>query len=192
MTPSTRQNDMGKYRTRTSFGAALIAVLLAIHTRAESTSADPSVATQPAPSETTTEAAPAQSVSTPLPAKNNQRLFQHTAYPDAWTAAQKSNRPILLYVTMPGCPHCERMIEETYHLPNVEQMVSQSFESVYVSRQTHPRLVKSLKVKWFPTTVLVGTNNKVMDVIEGYVDAKAFQRRLKVGLASADSSTQTR
>ena len=61
-----------------------------------------------------------------------------------------------------------------------------------MSRQTHPKLVKSLKVKWFPTTVLVGRNNKVMDVIEGYVDAKTFQRRLKVGLASADSSTQTR
>lgn len=183
---------MGKYRMRTSFGAAVIAALLAIHTRAESTSADPSVETQLATSETTTEAVPAQTVSTPLPAKNNERLFQHTSYPDAWTAAQKSNRPILLYVTMPGCPHCEKMMEETYHLPNVEQMVSQSFESVYVSRQTHPTLVKSLKVKWYPTTVLVGTNNKVVDVIEGYVDAKAFQRRLKVGLASADSSTQTR
>ena len=183
---------MGRYRTRAGIGATTIAVLLAILARAESTSADLSVETQLATSETTTEAVPTQTVSTPLPAKNNERLFQHTSYPDAWTAAQKSNRPILLYVTMPGCPHCERMMEETYHLPNVEQMVSQSFESVYVSRQTHPRLVKSLKVKWYPTTVLVGTNNKVVDVIEGYVDAKAFQRRLKVGLASADFSTQTR
>jgi len=183
---------MGRYRTRAGIGAATIALLLAILTRAESTSADPSVETQLATSETTTEAVPAQTVSSPLPAGNNERLFQHTSYPEAWTAAQKSNRPILLYVTMSGCPHCKRMMEETYHLPNVEQMVSQSFESVYVSRQTHPTLVKSLKVKWYPTTVLVGTNNKVMDVIEGYVDAKAFQRRLKVGLASADSSTQTR
>jgi thioredoxin-related protein len=93
---------------------------------------------------------------------------------------------------MPGCPHCEKMIEETYHLPNVEQFVSESFESVHVSSKTQPTLVKSLKVKWFPTTVLVGPNNKIVDVIEGFVDAKTFERRLQTGLASADSSTQTR
>lgn len=158
---------MGGYRKRAGIGAAIIAAFVTIHVRAES-------------------------ISTAHPAKHSERLFQHTSYPDAWTAAQKSNRPILLYVSMPGCPHCDKMMKETYHLPNVEQMVSESFESVHVSRQTHPTLVKSLKVKWYPTTVLVGTNNKVVDVIEGYVDAKAFQRRLKVGLASADSSTQTR
>ena len=93
---------------------------------------------------------------------------------------------------MPGCPHCDKMMDETYHLPHVEQMVSESFETVYVSRRTHAKLVKSLKVKWYPTTVLVGPNNKVVDVIEGFVDAKAFQQRLKVGLASAKPPTRTR
>ena len=184
---------MGRYRTRAGIGAATIAAFMTIHVRAETISTEPTAETQlVAAAERTPDSIPAQTVSTALPARNNERLFQHASYPDALTAAQKSNRPILLYVTMPGCPHCNKMMEETYHLPNVEQMVSQSFESVCVSRQTHPTLVKSLKVKWYPTTVLVGTNNKVVDVIEGYVDAKTFQRRLKVGLASADSSTQTR
>jgi hypothetical protein len=184
---------MGRYRTRGGMAAATIAAFMAIHVHAETTSTAPTAKSQlAANAENSPNSVPAQTVSTSLPPKKNGGLFQHKSYPDAWTAAQKSNRPILLYVTMPGCPHCEKMIEETYHLPNVEQMVSQSFESVYISRRTHPKLVKSLKVKWYPTTVLVGTNNKVMDVIEGYVDAKTFQRRLKVGLASADSSTQTR
>ncbi len=175
---------MGISRTRTSFGAVAIAALLVVPTCAESISTDPAVAAEPAVA--------AQTVSTASPVKRKAQLFRHTSYPDAWTAAQQSNRPILLYVTMPGCPHCDKMMDETYRLPNVEEMVSESFETVYVSRRTHAKLVKSLKVKWYPTTVLVGTNNKVVDVIEGFVDAKVFQRRLKVGLASADSPTQTR
>ena len=183
---------MGISHTRISFGAVVIAAFFVTQARAQSTSTEPSVESQPVNSEATTETIAAQTVSTSLPAKNKVRLFRHTSYPDAWTASQKSNRPILLYVTMPGCPHCDKMMEETYHLPNVKQMVSQSFETVYVSRKTHPALVKSLKVKWYPTTVLVGTNNKVVDVIEGFVDAKVFQRRLKVGIASTDSLTQTR
>jgi thioredoxin-related protein len=169
---------MGISRTPIGLGAAAIAVLLTVQACAESASNETK--------------AVGQTVSTAQPAKNKAQLFRHKSYPKAWTAAQQSNRPILLYVTMPGCPHCDKMMEETLGSPHVKQMVSESFETVYVSRRTNPKLVKSLKVKWYPTTVLVGSNNKVVDVIEGYVDAKTFQTRLKVGLASADPVTQTR
>jgi thioredoxin-related protein len=171
---------------------AAITVLLAVQACAETSSTEPAAKAEPAAAESTSPAVATQTVSSPLPAKKNRELFQHSSYPKAWSAAQQSNRPILLYITMPGCSHCDKMMEETLHLPHVKQMISESFETVYVSRRTHAKLVKKLKVKWYPTTVLVGSNNKVVDVIEGYVDAKVFQSRLKVGLASADSPTQTR
>lgn len=185
---------MVRYCARTGFGAAMIAAFLTTSSHADSPTIEPeaqapvaetTVATAPA-----SEAVPAQTVSTLTPAPRT--LFGHTSYPEAWTAAQKSNRPILLYVTMSGCPHCEKMIDETYHLPEVERMVIDSFESIQVNGSQQPALAKSLKVKWYPTTILVGPNNKVVDVIEGYVDAKTFERRLQTGLASTDSSTQTR
>jgi thiol-disulfide isomerase/thioredoxin len=183
---------MGKHCARTSIGAAMFAAFLATQSRAEDAPIEPPVEPAAVAETPAAEATPSQTVSTISPVPDQRPLFLYASYPDAWTAAQKSNRPILLYVTMPGCPHCEKMIEETYHLPNVEQFVSESFESVHVSSKTQPTLVKSLKVKWFPTTVLVGPNNKIVDVIEGFVDAKTFERRLQTGLASADSSTQTR
>jgi hypothetical protein len=49
-----------------------------------------------------------------------------------------------------------------------------------------------LNVRWYPTTVLVGSDNKVLDVIEGYVDANSLKQRLQLGLAAAHSDTQTR
>jgi thioredoxin-related protein len=187
---------MGISSARRGFGTvaitAAITVLLAVQACAETSSTEPAAKDEPTSAESTSPAVTAQTVSSPLPAKKNRELFQHSSYPKAWTAAQQSNRPILLYVTMPGCSHCDKMMEETLHLPHVKQMISESFETVYVSRRTHAKLVKKLKVKWYPTTVLVGSNNKVVDLIEGYVDAKVFQSRLKVGLASADSPTQTR
>lgn len=125
------------------------------------------------------------------PAKK-QPLFRHASYPDAWTASQKTNRPILLFVSMSGCHHCDKMMAESYHTPQMKEMISESFEPVYVTRKAHPKLVKALKIKWYPTTVLVGPNNKVMDVIEGYVDTKTFRRRLQTGLAAGKSPVQTR
>jgi thioredoxin-related protein len=125
-------------------------------------------------------------------AVNNKTLFKHASYPAAWTAAQETNKPILVYVTMPQCPHCTKMIEQTYEQPEVDEMVKGSFETLQAGRYTDAILVSKLHVRWYPTTVLVGSNNKVLDVIEGYVDAKTFKRRLQLGIASASSSTQTR
>jgi len=124
-------------------------------------------------------------------AKATAPLFRHSTYPAALTAAQKSNRPILVYVSMPNCPYCVKMMKKTYSRSEVENLVSSSFETVYAGRFTHAKLVQSLNVKFYPTTILVGPNNKVLDVIKGYVDSKTFQRRLQTGLAAA-LTTQTR
>jgi len=122
----------------------------------------------------------------------NAPLFKHANYPAAWTAAQESNRPILVYVSMPQCPHCTKMLEQTYESNGVNEIVKGSFETLQVSRYTHATLISKLHVRWYPSTVLVGSNNKVLDMIEGYVDANTFKQRLQLGIASANSDTQTR
>ena len=122
----------------------------------------------------------------------NAPLFKHASYPAAWTAAQESNRPILVYVSMPACPHCTKMLEQTYESNGVNEIVKGSFETLQVSRYTHAALISKLHVRWYPSTVLVGSNNKVLDMIEGYVDASTFKQRLQLGIASANSDTQTR
>lgn len=118
--------------------------------------------------------------------------FKHASYPAAWTASQESNRPILVYVSMPQCPHCTMMLDKTYEQPEVDELVKGSFETLQASRYTHATLVSKLHIKWYPTTVIVSSNNKVLDMIEGYVDANTFKRRLQLGIASANSDTQTR
>jgi hypothetical protein len=138
---------------------------------------------------------PAQEVSVAEVPLKDRPLFKHESYPAAWTASQESNRPILVYVTMPQCPHCTKMIDGTYGCKEVDELVKESFETLQASRYTHATLVSKLHVRWYPTTVLVGSNNKVLDMIEGYVDANTFKRRLQLGIASANSSataTQTR
>jgi thioredoxin-related protein len=122
----------------------------------------------------------------------NAPLFKHASYPAAWTAAQESNRPILVYVSMPACPHCTKMLDQTYESDGVNEIVKGSFETLQVSRYTHATLISKLHVRWYPSTVLVGSNNKVLDMIEGYVDANTFKQRLQLGIASANSDTQTR
>src|SRR5829696_4383883 len=46
-------------------------------------------------------------------------VFRFQSYGAAWKAAQKSNKPILVFASAPSCPHCVRMIGESYRSPQV-------------------------------------------------------------------------
>ena len=119
-------------------------------------------------------------------------LFRHTSYPAAWTAAQESGRPILVFVTSENCPHCSRMLGETLQSSAVRSCVRGSFETVLVDRSEQPELAAKLHVRWFPSTLVVGCDNKVSDVSEGYVDQPAFARRLQTTRSAQVEKTQTR
>jgi hypothetical protein len=119
-------------------------------------------------------------------------VFKYTSYPAAWTSAQSTNRPILVFATSANCPHCVRMIGETYRSPQMSRFVNDSFETVYVNRSEQPELAAKLKIRWFPTTIVVGPNNQVLDVIEGYVDAKTLAQRLQTTVALHNATTQKR
>jgi protein disulfide-isomerase len=127
------------------------------------------------------------------PVKLRYGVFRYTSYPEAWTEAQRSGKPILVFVTSQACPHCSRMLGETYQLNAVREFVGSSFETVLVDRTEQPELAAKLNVRWFPTTLVVGTDNQVVDIIEGDVAAASFSRRLQTTLAKQSvGGTQTR
>ena len=115
-------------------------------------------------------------------------VFKFSSYPAAWTSAQETNRPILLFATSTNCPHCVRMVGETFKAPQVNGFINDSFETVYVSRNEHPELAAKLKIRMFPTTIVVGPNNVVLDVMEGYIEPKAFAQRLQASMAMHQAS----
>ncbi len=185
---------MGLKLTRTAVGIAAamaMAAMLAAEGWGDSdaTAKSPQATAAAAPA-----AIPAVQVAARIeaPAALRYGVFRFSSYPLAWTAAQQTNRPILVFVTSPSCPHCTRMLGETFRQPTVSKVVAESFESVFVDRFEQPALAAKLKVRLFPTTIVVAPNNKVIDVIEGYVDSATFSRRLQTTLASQSNATQTR
>lgn len=137
-----------------------------------------SIATEPAATSIATLA------SAPAIPKLRHGVFRHSSYPAAWTSARKTHRPILLFACSPNCPHCVRMIGETYQAPHIKRLVNDSFEAVYVDRAEQPELTAKLRIRYFPTTIIVGPSNQVLDVIEGYVDSRTLAQRLQTSMAA--------
>lgn len=117
-------------------------------------------------------------------------IFRFTRYPAAWTAAQKTGRPILVYATANQCPYCVKMLEKTYKQEKITKLVEGSFETVYVDRHAQSKLVEKMHIKWYPTTIVVTPGNKVIDKIEGYVSPEEFTSRINTSLASAAKASK--
>ncbi len=106
-------------------------------------------------------------------------LFSHDDLASAQTASQRNSRPMLVFVTMPGCFHCARMKSETYQDRRLGQTIVREFESVTVDQTVEPDWVYQQGVTLFPTTLVVGTSGEVLAKVPGYVSATELASRLR-------------
>jgi thioredoxin-related protein len=111
--------------------------------------------------------------STSLSAKGWLRDVDH-----AWSVVQAEKRPMVLFVSMDGCIHCDRMIETTFRDAEVRRTLGSSFVAAAIKGSERPDLLRQLQIQSFPTTVVVSCDGQVLDQMVGYVDAKGFKRRL--------------
>lgn len=106
-------------------------------------------------------------------------LFAHADLATAQEASGQSGRPMLVFVTMPGCFHCTRMKSETYADQRLNRTIAGSFESVIVDQTDEPDWVYDQGVTLFPTTLVVGSSGKVLVRIAGYASADEIAARLE-------------
>ena len=96
----------------------------------------------------------------------------------AWQQAKTSGRPLLLVATTTNCPSCEQLKRTTLADKYVLAAIDRAFIAVYVNGSEHPALVRKLHIEAFPTTVIIGPDGVVRDMIRGYVAPQTFQARI--------------
>jgi protein disulfide-isomerase len=96
----------------------------------------------------------------------------------ALNVARSQQRPLVLFVSSDGCVHCDKMIATTFRDVNVRQTLGSSFVAAAIKGSERPDLMEHLRIRSFPTTLLVSPGGEVLDQMAGYVDAQQFQQRL--------------
>jgi protein disulfide-isomerase len=96
----------------------------------------------------------------------------------AWKTAQETEQPLLLFVSSTNCSYCERMKKQTLRDESIVKQVSESFVAVKVDAKEDTELLKKLKIRLLPTTVIVKPNGAVIDSIRGFQTAEQFRKRL--------------
>lgn len=96
----------------------------------------------------------------------------------ALETAKQSGRPIVAYVTSSNCRYCRKMERETWSKPAVARLVRQGWTPLRINASRNPKIVKSLRVRAYPTTVLVASDGKAYASITGFKPAEDMQEVL--------------
>ncbi|MCH5374022.1 MAG: thioredoxin family protein [Planctomycetes bacterium] len=96
----------------------------------------------------------------------------------AWRYAQATQRPLVLYITMENCVYCRKMERESWSNRAVAEDIRRGFVAANVHAETSADLVVKLKVRAYPTTVIISPANGVVDRITGYLPPRELQVRL--------------
>ena len=96
----------------------------------------------------------------------------------AWAVARRNDRLLMLYITLDGCAHCEKMQQTTYRDRQVTALVRRRFVAAKLTADEHQEVLKKLGVDYYPTTLIISKDAKVLDAIRGYEQPNRFARRL--------------
>ncbi len=101
---------------------------------------------------------------------------------EALEAARLSGKPILAYITSDHCGYCKKMEKETWNEPAIGRLVERGFVPLKLHASQHPEEVAALKVRAFPTTVLITPQGKAFAGKPGFMEPLELTRLLKPAL----------
>jgi thioredoxin-related protein len=124
--------------------------------------------------------------------KESQRIEWLTHYGSARRASDKSERPVMLFLTTEGCLHCTRMQHDAFRDKRVINDVKKSFVPAMIKIQGESRLANDLRVTVYPTTVFIAPDGKILDYIRGYIPTDNLRYRMNRVVDASAASVASR
>lgn len=97
---------------------------------------------------------------------------------EALAESKQTGQPLLLFVMVDNCPYCLKMKRTSFLDDQVTKQIGQSYVATQVNADNYRQYIRDLGVQLFPSTVIISPDNKIIDRINGYLNAQALNRRL--------------
>ena len=89
-------------------------------------------------------------------------------FESAINESKKLNKPMFVYFGTSWCPYCKQLESETFTNQDVQNKIAENFIPVKVDGDVNPELCSKYNVLGFPTIIIIDSNGKKMDLIEGF------------------------
>lgn len=125
---------------------------------------------------------------TSIAASEPTAICWHVDVRQAWQKTLADDQPMLLLFTMDKCRYCTKMKRSTYTDDRIVALIERSYVPVVIDGFQWKDLTRRLGIRIYPTTVILSPENRVIDQISGFVNARQLHHRL----ALAGDRAQTR
>jgi len=117
------------------------------------------------------------------PTAGQSAIFNQSSVEQAWATAVAEKKILLVMFTSDHCHFCTKMLDETYSHPAIQRMLAKDTETVLAKAEDYRALIKRMGIRGYPTTLLISPQGEVLDLLEGFVEVKAFAKRVQPHLA---------
>ncbi|MCA8997676.1 MAG: thioredoxin family protein [Planctomycetaceae bacterium] len=113
----------------------------------------------------------------PSPQGTDGVQWQHDL-PTAHKLALTQNKPILVVFGADWCFYCKKLEKETLSKPDVSKYINETFIPVHLDADKEKKVVKTLKIKGLPCSVVLTPDAKMIGKITGYKQESAYRTEL--------------
>jgi len=89
---------------------------------------------------------------------------------EAVAVAARTGKPIVAFVTSDKCAYCKKMEKLTWSEPAIGRLVGREFVPLRLHAGDHPEAVAALRVRAYPTTVLISPEGKAFAGKAGFLE----------------------
>lgn len=115
-----------------------------------------------------------------------QEVQWRTDYDGAVRESAEKKRPLFLDIGKDNCLHCVKLDMSTFRDPSLSRLLNENCIPVKVDGERNTVQIQGQTIHSFPTLVMIGTDNRVLLIQEGYVDAGSLlppMQKILAGLA---------
>lgn len=97
-------------------------------------------------------------------------------YNAARREAREQGRPLLVDIGAENCVWCQKLDATTFRDPALVELLNEHFVPLKVDGGREPALVEILRIQAFPTLVLAAADGRIIETVEGYVEAQRLRQ----------------
>lgn len=110
----------------------------------------------------------------------SQSIQWQSSFEEAQAAMREQKRPLLLFLTAPGCLYCDKLKSDAFSQSSVIDEINKSFVAVQVNGRERKDVSGRFQFAMYPTLVVMHHTGEVVEMWSGFKGTADFNEHIEI------------